>query len=214
MMATTSILAVPGIERVNQTFLGALAALADRNGWDVDGIAGVISHESRFDPAAHNPQPGQTATGLLQFIESTARQLGTTTAALRAMTALQQLPYVEKFFRATLRRAPGRPEDYLLATFGRADLIGDDDATVVDRADSDDPREAERYRVNSALDAAGKGFITVGDLRSSARASLNAAGGQRVRVTAVPVSSSSRSSRSSSGLELVALILLAWKVFS
>lgn len=188
-MTTTSVLAVPGIQHVDQTFLRTLAAIVDRNGWDIDGIAGVISHESRFDPAAHTPIPGQTATGLIQFIESTARTLGTTTAALRTMTALQQLPYVEKFFLRTLHSVPKRPEDYLLATFGRADLINAGDATVIDRADSDDPAEAERYRVNSALDSTGKGYITVGDLRSSAHRTLAGAGGVRVQITAAPSSS-------------------------
>jgi len=37
------------------------------------------------------------ATGLIQFLPSTARELGTTTAALRAMTNVQQLDYVYKY---------------------------------------------------------------------------------------------------------------------
>jgi hypothetical protein len=181
-MTTTSVLAVPGIHRVDQTFLRALAAMVDRHGWDIDGVAGVISHESGFNPAAHTPIPGQTATGLLQFIESTARSLGTTTDALRTMSALQQLPYVERFFQRTLRTVPTQAEDYILATFGRADLVGAPDDTVIDRANADDPREAERYRVNSALDATGKGYITVADLRASARVTLERAGGVRVQI--------------------------------
>jgi hypothetical protein len=182
-MPTASVLAVPGIGQVDQTFLSTLAEIADQNGWNVDGLAGVISHESGFDPAAHNPQPGQTATGLIQFIESTARKLGTTTAALRSMSALQQLPYVEKFFSMALQgRRPANPADYILATYGRADLTGAPDDQIIDRRDSTDPREAERYRVNAALDAGGKGWIDVGDLRRSMQSTLNAARGQRVPI--------------------------------
>lgn len=184
-MTTTSVLSVPGIGRVDQIFLQTLATIADRHGWDIDGIAGVISHESGFNPAAKNPQPGQTATGLIQFTESTARSLGTSTAALRTMTAVQQLPYVESFFAKTLHPIPQNPSDYILATYGRSDLIGQSDATVIDRADSPDPREAQRYRVNSALDKAKKGFITVGDLRSSLRSVLAAAGGKRIQIVQV-----------------------------
>lgn len=181
-MTTTSVLSVPGIGRVDQIFLQTLAAIADRHGWDIDGIAGVISHESGFNPAAKNPQPGQTATGLIQFTEATARSLGTSTAALRTMTATQQLPYVESFFAKTLHPIPQNPSDYILATYGRSDLIGQPDATVIDRANSSDPREAQRYRVNSALDRAGKGYINVGDLRSSLWSTLAAAGGKRMAI--------------------------------
>lgn len=202
----TSVLAVPGISRVSPDFLAALGAMVDRHGWDVDGVAGVISHESGFNPAAHTPIPGQTATGLIQFIESTANSLGTTTADLRTMSALQQLLYVEKFFERTLSRIPSQPEDYLLATFGRADLIGAPDAFVIDRADSTNPKEAERYRVNSSLDSGKKGFITVGDLRASARKSLNAAHGARIPIPEIITQPSTRHSG--------ALVLLTATVLS
>ena len=39
------------------------------------------------------------ATGLIQFMPSTAIGLGTTTAALAAMTAEDQLEYVERYFK-------------------------------------------------------------------------------------------------------------------
>lgn len=180
---TDSILAVPGLAAMTPDFLRALADLADRNGWSADGIAAVISHESRFNAQAHTPIPGQTATGLIQFIESTAKKLGTTTAALLGMTAIEQLPFVERFFDLTLQgRKPQEPDEYILATYGRADLIGKPDSYVIDRKDASDPKEAERYRVNAALDAGQKGYISVGDLRHSVRGTLNAAGGERIDV--------------------------------
>lgn len=182
-MTTTSILAVPGLAGMPAEFLQALGELADRNGWNVDGIAGVISHESKFNAQAHTPIPGQTATGLIQFIESTAKKLGTTTAALLGMTAVEQLPFVERFFDMTLQgRKPVDADEYILATYGRADLIGQPDSHVIDRRDSQDPKEAERYRVNAALDHGGKGYITAGDLRGSLHGTLNAAGGGRIDI--------------------------------
>lgn len=51
-----------------------------------------------FSPSMKNAA-GSGATGLIQFMPSTAKDLGTTTAALAAMTAEQQLDYVFKYFR-------------------------------------------------------------------------------------------------------------------
>jgi hypothetical protein len=181
-VATTSILAVPGIGRVDQGFLNSLAAVADRHNWNADGIAGVISHESGFNAAAHTPIVGQTATGLIQFTEHTANTLGTTTAALRTMSATQQLPYVEAFFAKTLPTVPADPADYILATYGRSDLIGKDPSVVIDSGSSTDPNEVQRYKLNSALDRANKGYITVGDLRSVMNATFAGANGRRLPI--------------------------------
>jgi hypothetical protein len=56
----------------------------------------VMSFESGFDPARVNSTSG--ATGLIQFLPSTAQALGTSTAQLAAMTAVEQLDWVEKYF--------------------------------------------------------------------------------------------------------------------
>ncbi|WP_226331377.1 hypothetical protein [Klebsiella grimontii] len=43
--------------------------------------------------------PGSSATGLIQFMKSTADELGTTTAKLRKMDHVEQMDYVEKYFK-------------------------------------------------------------------------------------------------------------------
>lgn len=43
--------------------------------------------------------PGSSATGLIQFMKSTAEELGTTTAQLRKMDHVEQMDYVEKYFK-------------------------------------------------------------------------------------------------------------------
>ncbi len=43
---------------------------------------------------------GSGATGLIQFMPSTASSLGTSTAALAAMTPVRQLDYVKKYFQS------------------------------------------------------------------------------------------------------------------
>lgn len=55
----------------------------------------VMYNESGLNPKAKNPL--STATGLIQFMESTAKVLGTTTANIYNMTNLQQLDLVKKY---------------------------------------------------------------------------------------------------------------------
>jgi hypothetical protein len=192
-----SILAVPGLERQSPGFIRALAELAVRNGWDPSGIAAVISHESGFRPNAK--ASNSTATGLIQFIEATAHALGTTTAALAVMSAIEQLPFVERYFKRFMPKVPSTPEDYLLVTYGRPDAIGEPDDFALDRRDSDDPHERLRYSVNKGLDASGAGVITAGDLRESLATVLRAAHGRYV---------STSLGSSGGGGALVALVIL------
>src|SRR5208282_3601342 len=61
-----------------------------------DWLAAVIAWESgwSFDPAKQN---SIGATGLIQFMPSTAKGLGTTTDALKAMTFVEQMDWVQKY---------------------------------------------------------------------------------------------------------------------
>ncbi len=70
--------------------------VAERLDMDPRHLAAVMAFESRLNPSAVNPYSG--ATGLIQFMPRTAANLGTTTAALGRMSALEQLPYVERYF--------------------------------------------------------------------------------------------------------------------
>lgn len=60
-------------------------------------LVGVMYFESKLNPAAVNPITG--ATGLIQFMPATAKALGTTTDALKQMTAYEQLEYVYKYLK-------------------------------------------------------------------------------------------------------------------
>ncbi len=54
-----------------------------------------------MDPKIKNPHG--SASGLIQFIEPTAKGLGTSTAELRNMSGLKQLDYVEQYFKNVIR---------------------------------------------------------------------------------------------------------------
>lgn len=142
--------------------------MAARLGLAADAIAGVMGLESGFRADIVNPSGG--ATGILQFMPSTARKLGTTVEELRKMNATAQLKYVELFFRGVPRlRAGSRAGDYYVATFMPA-FLGVPD--VVPIAVKGDPI----YDQNAGLDRNKDGVLTVGDVRGKLEAELARAG--------------------------------------
>ncbi len=82
-------------EGLNKQFLDRVKQIANKIGCDYKDLLGVMHSESGLNSKATNSNGG--ATGLIQFMPATARALGTTTSALRNMSAIQQLDYVEKF---------------------------------------------------------------------------------------------------------------------
>jgi len=80
----------------DKNFMAEVLRVSDEYNLDPSDLLAVMYRESRLDPSAKNPK--STATGLIQFTEATAKNLGTTTAALRIMSAAQQMKYVEKYF--------------------------------------------------------------------------------------------------------------------
>lgn len=121
---------VPGLAAQPPQIWRMLWDICQRNGWACDGLAAAIQHESGWNPAARNPTPGSTATGLIQFIESTARGLGTSTAALARMSTAEQLPYVERYFLNWSRTNRIGPWDWLVFGLGmtraRGGYLSDD----------------------------------------------------------------------------------------
>ena len=70
--------------------------VAENLGIDARWLANVIRSESNFSTTITN---SIGATGLIQFIPSTARSLGTTTDELRVMSPKDQMQYVQKYFQ-------------------------------------------------------------------------------------------------------------------
>ena len=78
----------------------------------------VMWFESKLNPQAVNPISG--ATGLIQFMPSTARGLGTTTAALKRMRNVQQLDFVLYYLRPYKGRMKTWVDVYLAVFYPRA----------------------------------------------------------------------------------------------
>jgi hypothetical protein len=122
--------------KVSETFRDRVWWIAGTLQLDPDDLMSCMAWESgeTFSPSVRN-MAGSGATGLIQFMPKTAAALGTSTAALAAMTAEDQLNYVYKYFRPWAGRlntlgdvymailwpkAVGKPDDYALFTGGIA----------------------------------------------------------------------------------------------
>src|SRR5262245_21699555 len=126
-----------------------LRAVAERLKTQPAWLLNVIASESLFNPSARNSLPGQTASGLLQFIESTAHSMGTTTKAIKRMNPVEQLRLVERYltpFRGRLNSLA----DVYMAVF-RGFIIEGGDANIVAPLDNS-KKEQRIFILNKWLD--------------------------------------------------------------
>ena len=115
-----------------------------------------------FDPAKRNPR--SSATGLIQFMASTAKSLGTTTAYLAGLTRTQQMSWVEKYFknsRLVLVPAPALEDLYMAILWPAA--VGQPNSYVIFKSGT------AEYQVNAGLDIGKKGYVTKEDAASKVR---------------------------------------------
>lgn len=127
--------------------------VAGRLGIAPEWLTAVIAFETghTFSPSVRNAA-GSGATGLIQFMPKTAQSLGTTTAALANMTAVQQMEYVYRYL-APFRGRMGNVEDvYMAVLFPSAVGKGSDYVLF------SSPSIA--YTQNRGLDLNGDGKIT------------------------------------------------------
>jgi hypothetical protein len=127
-------------------------------GVNADYLMACMAWESgeSFSPSKKN-MAGSGATGLIQFMPSTARSLGTTTEALAQMTAEDQLNYVWKYFAPFKGRLNNLGDVYMAILWPKG--VGKPDSYVV--FDS-----GIAYRQNAGLDINKDGDVTRGECLS------------------------------------------------
>jgi hypothetical protein len=159
--------ALPGLARHGALVRRAFARAVAELGWgeeQADALAAVIEHESGWRAGAVNGASG--ASGLIQFMPKTARGLGTTVEELRRMSEIEQLPFVVRFYRPL---GPGlAPRDVPVASY-LPSRVGQPDETVTFE------RGSTGYAQNAGLDIDRDGRITLGEVRTHALQSLDAA---------------------------------------
>ncbi len=152
-------------QKVSQKFRDRITWTADALGCDVNHLMCVIAFESgrTFRPDVRNAA-GSGATGLIQFMPSTAKGLGTSTDELAQMTAEDQIRFVYR---------------YLLPYKGRMQTLADVYMAVLWPAAIGKPESAAlwstvshptTYRKNAGLDIDGDGVITKAEAAAKVRA--------------------------------------------
>ena len=151
-------------------FQNKVNQVAGRLGANPDYLMAVMGFETggSYDPSIRNGA-GSGATGLIQFMPSTATGLGTSTSALAGMSQLEQLDYVEKYLQPYAGQLNSLEDTYMSVLYPAA--IGQGAGHTLFN------RGTTAYRQNSGLDINEDGRITVGEATNKVREYLPASGG-------------------------------------
>jgi len=141
--------------RVSAAFRARVRGVAANIGVDPSDLMACIAWESgrSFSPSVKNAA-GSGAVGLIQFMPTTATGLGTSTAALAAMTAETQLDWVEKYFKPYKGKLHNLADLYMAILWPKA--VGQPMEYVLWDKDS----RPTTYRQNAGLDIDKDGEIT------------------------------------------------------
>lgn len=125
-----------------------------------DYLMACIAFETgeTFSPAIES-KSGSKAVGLIQFMPTTAIALGTTSEKLKKMSVLEQLDYVEKYFKPYARKIKTLSDLYM-AILWPAAIGKSSDFVLFDKSDKKYPK---RYIQNRGLDFNKDGKITLGE---------------------------------------------------
>lgn len=153
--------------KVSQAFRDRLFEICQILGVEPDYLMACMAFESAetFSPSIKNAA-GSGATGLIQFMPATARGLGTTTVALTAMTAEQQLEYVLAYFWPYRGRLHTLADVYMAILWPAG--IGKPDGWTLWDEDS----RPTTYRQNAGLDLNKDGKITKAEAAAKVLAKL------------------------------------------
>lgn len=156
-------------KKVSDEFCRRVREIADSLGTDPNHLMACMAFESgeTFSPAVKNAA-GSGATGLIQFMPSTAQALGTTTDELASMTAEEQLDYVETYFKPSRGKLTSLDDVYMAILWPAA--VGKPSDYVLFA--KDDPEHPKRYIQNAGLDFNQDGIITKAEAADKVRKKL------------------------------------------
>ncbi len=141
--------------KVSPMFRERVLWIADNLGTNPDYLMACMAWESAetFRPDIKNAA-GSGATGLIQFMPSTAKGLGTTVAELAAMTAEDQLRFVYKYFQPYAGKLNNLGDVYMAILWPKG-VNKPDHFVLFDRA-----KTPTTFRQNAGLDVNHDGLVT------------------------------------------------------
>jgi hypothetical protein len=141
--------------KVSSTFKDRVLWIADALDVNPDYLMACMHWESggTFRADIKNAA-GSGATGLIQFMPSTARGMGTTTAALAKLSAEDQLRYVYEYFRPYAGRLHNLGDVYMAILWPKG--VGKPDHYVL----FDRSKTPTTFRQNAGLDVNKDGLVT------------------------------------------------------
>lgn len=150
---------------VSAAFRRKVIAIAGRLAMDPNHLMAIMAFETgrSFDPSETN-HAGSGATGLIQFMPATARAMGTSTASLSQMSAIDQLDYVEAYLAPYTGRMKDLPSAYMAVLYPRA--VDKAPGYVLFRKGS------KAYKLNRGLDLNGDGQVTKAEASAKVAAML------------------------------------------
>ncbi len=142
-------------KQVTGDFKTKAIAVAEAVEIDVNHLMAAMAFESgeSFSPAIKNAA-GSGATGLIQFMPTTAVGLGTTTEKLSQMSAVDQLNFVQKYFLPYKGKCSTLSDVYMAILWPAA--VGKPETHVL----FDKATQPTTYSQNAGLDADHDGKIT------------------------------------------------------
>ena len=169
---------VPSEVQEDTDFLQEVSNTASRLNVPADDLLRIIGFETAGTFSPSISAPTSSATGLIQFLDATAEELGTTTSDLAGMSRAEQMIWVERYLEDRLRGVenPNFGDLYMAVHWPAG--IGKDDSFVMYREGSD------AYSANRSLDVNGDGTVTRGE--AVARASGGASGVSFPAATGAP----------------------------
>jgi hypothetical protein len=153
--------------KVSGAFKNKAMQVAANLGVSPDYLMACMAFETgeTFSPNVPN-KAGSGAIGLIQFMPKTAPDLSTTVEMLAAMTAVQQLDYVEKYLKLQIKRQKkslNTLEDVYMAILYPAAIGNDRNSTLFAKG-------SKEYTQNAGFDKNSDGKITPAEISTILRA--------------------------------------------
>lgn len=155
--------------KVSKEFASKVCQICHDLGWSpahANWLMACMAFETgeTFSPSIKNAA-GSGATGLIQFMPATARDLGTSVAELTTMSAVKQLDYVAKYFKPYANRINSLADMYMAILMPKY-INGGLDATLFKEG-------TKSYSQNKGLDKDKNGIVSKRESSSKVQAKLD-----------------------------------------